>query len=203
MTKLKLNSILILAALGGGTAPSTQVRAEDFPEIKISILEERIARLEEKLNPTKNSFKTSAGVTLKHILDPKFGYSVLTPDGLLWSSFQGTYSNEGTYNANTFVVEKSPATAVCASIGGRLPTSAEALKLAGYFKFNSRGRIADFDEVKKAFPEFAKANDLWTSTGVDPTYTSGFKVYVFEPHLDHVRPDYMPASWTRGVVCVK
>ncbi len=122
---------------------------------------------------------------LQVIQDPRFGKAYKSPDGFIWSQYQGRFTNDGTVSTpnnqlgTTGIVTDSAATRACAKIGGVLPTVEDFKKFLSYFALNGTGEFSFEAEEHyfELFPELQNA-DIWTSNftnhGFGEYYTTVF-----------------------------
>lgn len=95
----------------------------------------------------------------------KFGQAWSDPSGMIWSRVFGLYANEAMKSDCGGKVVESDATRICQSVGGRLPSNEDFLRLASYFETDCCGRLSPqgLEDLKTVFPDML-ANDTWTSS---------------------------------------
>ena len=124
------------------------------------------------------SFTTSIGAVFTQVEDADFGTAWRAPDGLLWSAYQGDFSNEGwSFGGDLHNWETSPtyavrtwsaATKACARIGGNLPTVPDFERLKAFFEYSDKWNPPTFSaqgasDFKRLYP-WKDAQVFWTSS---------------------------------------
>jgi hypothetical protein len=115
------------------------------------------------------TYVTSTGAVFTQVQGPgSFGLAWQDPSGMIWSTNQGNYGNWAITPDQNGVAVDSPATVVCARLGGTLPIAKDYKKLASYFESRSPGLFTtqgqkDFDAL---FPD-QQSRTYWTASIVD------------------------------------
>ena len=160
--------------------------------MKLSILSLAIS-LGAAFAQTEVIYTTQRGFVFTQVNDEKFGQTWKAPNGLIWSQYQGNFSNFGNVQTSVatfpdFVVNDSHAELACVKIGGKLPTLKQS-KI--FFKYFSNGK--DFTTI---FPPAADAGGaIWTSNSVldDGVFTRF--VRPADPYGDAVDSTLKLAVW--------
>jgi hypothetical protein len=126
------------------------------------------------------TYTTSQGVVLRQVDMGAGQKGWQFPDGSVWSSYQGDFTNTGSLDANGLMIN-SPANAACAKIGAILPSLAQYGTMMNYFGDNGQVLATndDFSDFLFIFPDaqgpvtpgnIEGANRIfWTSTAVGVT----------------------------------
>ncbi len=141
-------------------------------------------------------YKTQKGQIFAKVLKDSFGVAWKSPDGSIWSQYQGFFANRGELGNEIIesgdrVILDSAATQICARIGGGLPSLQQYKVLTDYF--------LDPTDFRAIFPVPTSASNLfWTVNG-----QSGFARFVkLSPILDPYG-DVMVMGRQLSVMCVR
>lgn len=144
------------------------------------------------------TYTTQKGFVFTRINDEKFGDTFMAPDDLIWSQYQGTFSNVGKMgdkpvNAHgDHEIMDSLAVQACKAIGGNLPSVMQYRDFLNYFQ-----TTADFQSI---FPITQQASPLaWTSTGLNEAFVRFVKI---APVLDGYG-DVIRSSRELSVFCIR
>lgn len=129
------------------------------------------------------TFTTAKGFVFTRVQDAQFGSTWKDPQGLLWSPFQGEFSNQGTLG-NEIVnqtgdreVVDSAAVEACKTIQGQLPSLEDYRVFLNYFEST--------EEFQSLFPRPTSASHmLWTSTAHSAQFVRFVKVVPLDPFGD-------------------
>ncbi len=112
------------------------------------------------------TYTTTTGAVFNQVDNPAFGKVWRSPDGLVWSSNIGKFSNKPQTPITNGEIKDSPAANACRQIGGRLPTVQEYLTLTSYFDMKPGGvLISDLGRIDlfAVFPD-VRSHNFWSST---------------------------------------
>ena len=192
---LALIGILAVGVPSIGAARADEVCKEH--DARFADLEKRVSQLEEiaKQAPLPaSSYRTSTGAVFSRVECHGFGKAWKAPDGMVWSEYQGNFSNDGASNGD--IMTDSEATRACAKINGSLPTKQHFERLKRYFDFDSNGYLTaqGRKDLYKVFPDM-KGRWFWSSSvrpnSVPPNDEDS--AYVFNGRNGHF------ASYSRDV----
>jgi len=145
----------------------------------------------------QQTFTTAKGFVFTRVQDARFGSTWKDPQGLVWSPFQGEFSNLGTLGNETVnehgdhEVIDSAAVEACKTIQGKLPSLEDYKTFLDYFE-----SAAEFQSL---FPRPPSASHmLWTSTALLPQFVRFVKVAPLDPFGDVVN-----SSRRLSVYCVR
>jgi hypothetical protein len=160
----------------------------------------------------KTSFTTSAGYTFSYVQDPKLGRALQAPEGKLWTTYQGQFTNVGP-RKNAELMD-SAAMRHCASLGAELPRAGDLLSLRAYFEVeDDYERLTDraAGEFTRLFglPEYGLR--VWSRTRSMPpsevTDTGSYMLEVRETGVSFERAsgslESVPGTLPGSVICVR
>lgn len=110
------------------------------------------------------TYTTSTGAVFTQAQGPgSFGAAWKDPSGMIWSAYQGDFTNDG--QERDGVVIRSPSTETCAKIGGRLPIVGEYKKLMSYFDLDTNGILTKIGlrDLLSIFPDMHD-HVFWTAS---------------------------------------
>jgi hypothetical protein len=107
---------------------------------------------------------TNRGAIFTKVKRPGFGYAWMDMSGMIWSKSQGMVFNNKGRIRNRLVVD-SPATRLCAEIGGKLPTKEDYQRFQEYFGMKEEFEMTaeGYNEMLALFPDM-ELNYFWSSS---------------------------------------
>lgn len=150
--------------------------------------------------PSGTSYKTSKGAVFERVQYKKFGKAWSTPDGLVWSEYQGIKLNYPRKEGGSFA--DSEASETCARLGGRVPTNKEWLQLMSHFEFDGKSMITSRgrnDFVRLMGGSIVKDASFLTSSPLPSGSDSRLASYSFDFRNKSIGPIFYSHG---AVVCV-
>jgi hypothetical protein len=154
------------------------------------------------------TYVTNRGVVFTRVSHAQFGPAWQAPDGTVWSSCLGQFTNLGDEPAGSPYVTHSAATNACEKIGGQLPSLSDYIDLVSLFCDSPNDLISltpqDAQDFSHLFADCPSADYMplmfWTDTAFKDATAARFFGNADFP-MDTFG-DYEPGSSSLSVRCL-